>query len=230
LSNSGICPGLRPCPAFQWTRAAVQCACSPFACAGPKIVALGDRTLIAAIRISRQGCPPTRSEQLIMNCRSRESPLISSCPPSRSVCVPPATDHAAPPALTGMSGELDRAITQGGCASVVATRCQRVRATPAPTPRPLLGLLLRSLSIRRSAAATRSRARSRSAMVYCRGSLARIAALGCFLAIVPLRLSRRIPPIKHIRRGFVSRVALILGVHGAEPTAARRRLRAEREA
>ena len=35
---------------------------------------------------------------------------------------------------------------------------------------PLLGLLLRSLSIRRSAAATRSRARSRSATVYCRGS------------------------------------------------------------
>ena len=109
--------------------------------------------------------------------------------------------------------------------------------------RPLLGLLLRSLSIRRSAAATRSRARFRSATVYCRGSgrvrflrgpfagLLVTAALSCFpIAIVPLRLSRRIPAIKHIRRGFVSRVALILGVHGAEPTTARRRLRAEREA
>ena len=42
---------------------------------------------------------------------------------------------------------------------------------PLPNPaRPLSGLLLRSLSIRRSAAATRSRARSRSATVYCRGS------------------------------------------------------------
>src|SRR6266404_5806332 len=40
----------------------------------------------------------------------------------------------------------------------------------------------------------------------------------------------RIPPIKHIRRGVASRVALILGVHGTEPTIARRRLRAEREA
>jgi hypothetical protein len=96
------------------------------------------------------------------------------------------------------------------------------RCNPA---RPLLGLLLGSLSIRRSAAATRSRARSRSTTVYCRGSgrvrflrgpfaalLARMAALSCFLvAIVPLRLSRRIPPIKLIRRSFVNRVALILG-------------------
>jgi hypothetical protein len=69
------------------------------------------------------------------------------------------------------------------------------RSNPA---RPLLGLLLRSLSIRRNAAATRSRARSRSATVYCRGSgrvrflrgpfadlLARMAALSCFpVAIV----------------------------------------------
>jgi hypothetical protein len=52
---------------------------------------------------------------------------------------------------------------------------------------------VRSLSIRRSAAATRSRARSKSAMVYCRGFgrvrflrgpfavlLARMAALSCF--------------------------------------------------
>jgi hypothetical protein len=60
---------------------------------------------------------------------------------------------------------------------------------------------------------------------------ARMAALSGFpVAIVPLRLSQRIPPIKHIRRGFVSGVALILEVHGAEPTTARRRLRAEREA
>jgi hypothetical protein len=44
------------------------------------------------------------------------------------------------------------------------------------------------------------------------------------------RLSLRIQSIKHIKHGFVSRVALILGVHGAEPTTARRRLRAEREA
>jgi hypothetical protein len=91
--------------------------------------------------------------------------------------------------------------------------------------RPLFGLLLRSLAIRRSAAATRSRARSRSARVHRRGSgrtrflrgpfatlLARMAALSCFpVAIVPLRLSRRIPPLKHIRRGFMTRVALILG-------------------
>ena len=49
------------------------------------------------------------------------------------------------------------------------------RSNPA---RPLLGLLLRSLSIRRSAAATRSRARSRSAMVYCRGSPAACVSCG----------------------------------------------------
>jgi len=91
---------------------------------------------------------------------------------------------------------------------------------------PRLGLFVRSLSIRRSAAATRSRARSKSAMVYCRGFgrvrflrgpfaalLARMAALSCFqVAIGPLRFSRRIPPIKHIRRGVASRVALILEV------------------
>jgi len=64
------------------------------------------------------------------------------------------------------------------------------RSSPA---RPRLGLFVRSLSIRRSAAATRSRARSKSAMVYCRGFgrvrflrgpfaalLARMAALSCF--------------------------------------------------
>src|SRR4029450_8490569 len=39
-----------------------------------------------------------------------------------------------------------------------------------------------------------------------------------------------IPPLKHIRRSVASRVALFLGVHGVEPTTARRRLRAEQEA
>src|SRR5262249_40210564 len=74
------------------------------------------------------------------------------------------------------------------------------RSNPA---RPLLGLLLWSLSIRRSAAATRSRARSKSATVYCRGPgrvrfprrpfdalRATRAALSCFAgAIWPLRRS-----------------------------------------
>ena len=73
------------------------------------------------------------------------------------------------------------------------------RSNPA---RPLLGLLLWSLSILRSAAATRSRARSKSATVYCRGSgrvrflrgpfaahLTRMAALSCLpIAIMPLGL------------------------------------------
>src|SRR5437016_12161918 len=49
--------------------------------------------------------------------------------------------------------------------------------------------------------------------------LARMAALSCFpVAIGPLRFSRRIPPIKYIRRGVASRVAPTLGVHGTEPT------------
>jgi hypothetical protein len=51
--------------------------------------------------------------------------------------------------------------------------------------RPLSGLWLRSLSIRRSAAATRSRARSKSATVYWRGSGRARFFLGlfaCFLA------------------------------------------------
>jgi len=70
--------------------------------------------------------------------------------------------------------------------------------------RPLSGLWLRSLSIRRSAAATRSLARSKSATVYCRGSgrvrfflgpfvtlLAGMAALSRFpLVIVPPQLFR----------------------------------------
>src|ERR1700730_18667883 len=115
------------------------------------------------------------------------------------------------------------------------------RSNPA---RPLLGLLVWSLAIRRFAASARSCARSKSATVYCRGSgrvrflrgpfdalLARMAALSRFaIAIGPLRFSERIPPIKHIWRGFASRVAVILGVHGVEPATARRRLRAEREA
>src|SRR5205807_6346193 len=47
--------------------------------------------------------------------------------------------------------------------------------------------------------------------------LASMAALSCFrVAIGPLRFARRIPPIKHIRRGVA--VALTLGVHGTEPT------------
>jgi hypothetical protein len=89
--------------------------------------------------------------------------------------------------------------------------------------RALSELRLRSLSIRRSAAATRSRARSKSATVYCGGSrrvrfflgpfvtlLARTAALSRVpVAIVPFRFST--DRLKHIRRGFVSPVGLILG-------------------
>jgi hypothetical protein len=53
--------------------------------------------------------------------------------------------------------------------------------------------------------------------------LTRMAALSC----LPITIGNsNYPgnPTKHIRRGFVSRFALILGVHGAEPTTARRRL------
>jgi len=51
--------------------------------------------------------------------------------------------------------------------------------------RPLLELLMGSLSIRRFAAATRSRARSKSATVYCRGS-GRVRFLrGRFAALLP---------------------------------------------
>jgi len=61
-----------------------------------------------------------------------------------------------------------------------------------------------------------------------------MAALSRFpVAIVPLRLSAYPSGSRQsniFRRGFVSGVALILGVNGAEPTTARRRLRAEREA
>ena len=101
----------------------------------------------------------------------------------------------------------------------------RARSNPA---RPLLGLLVWSLSIRRSAAATRSRARSKSATVYCRSPgrvrflrdpfdalLARMTAVSFFAAAIwSLRFSERIAPIKHIQRGFTSRVAVILGMHG----------------
>ena len=79
------------------------------------------------------------------------------------------------------------------------------RSNPAP---PLLGLLVWSLSIRRSAASTRSRARSKSAMVYCRGSgrarfprgpfdalLMRMAALSLFAVPIGLfRFSERTAP------------------------------------
>jgi hypothetical protein len=64
--------------------------------------------------------------------------------------------------LTGMS-ELNRAISSIEDQEVPS----HARSNPAC---PLLGLLLRSLSNRRSAAATRSRARSGSATVYSRGS------------------------------------------------------------
>ena len=59
----------------------------------------------------------------------------------------------------------------------------------------------------------------------------RMAALSLFAVPIGLfRFSERTAPIKYIQRGFASRVAVILGVHGVEPTTARRRLRAEREA
>ena len=70
----------------------------------------------------------------------------------------------------------------------------RARSNPA---RPLLGLLVWSLSIRRSAASTLSRARSKSATVYCRGPgrvrlprdpfdalLARMTAVSFFAAAI----------------------------------------------
>jgi hypothetical protein len=66
---------------------------------------------------------------------------------------------------------------------------------------------------RRCAAATRSRARSKSATVYCRDS-GRVRFLrGPFAALRHRATpkSQRIPPIEHIQRGFVSRVALIWG-------------------
>ena len=109
---------------------------------------------------------------------------------------------------------LDCEYIQTDCSSPGKRSCDSMmcssscaRSSPA---RPRLGLFVRSLSIRRSAAATRSRARSKSAMVYCRGFgrvrflrgplatlLARMAALSCFpVAIGPLRFFRRIPPIK----------------------------------
>jgi hypothetical protein len=93
---------------------------------------------------------------------------------------------------------------------------------------PAAAQLVWSLSIRRSAAATRSRARSKSATVYCRGPgrvrflrdpfdalLARMTAVSFFAAAIwSLRFSERTTPIKHIQRGFASRAAVILGMHG----------------
>jgi hypothetical protein len=77
-------------------------------------------------------------------------------------------------------------------ASAVATRCSSCCARSSPA-RALLGLLVWSLSIRRSAASTRSRARSKSVTVYCRDCggvrfprgpfdalFAGMADLGCF--------------------------------------------------
>ena len=101
------------------------------------------------------------------------------------------------------------------------------RSNPA---RPLLGLLVWSLSIRRSAAATRFRARSRSATVYCRGPgrvrfprdpfdalLARMAAVSFFAAAVwPLRFSKRTASIAPSRRRALSSRAR-RGVHGWLP-------------
>jgi hypothetical protein len=100
-------------------------------------------------------------------CPSRCAPsLLERFPVCRQ---PPITRSLH--VLTGMSGELDRAShsrrpRKRSCDSMTdSSSCAR----PSPA-RPLLGLLLGSLSIWRSAAATRSRARSRSATVYCRGS------------------------------------------------------------
>jgi len=45
--------------------------------------------------------------------------------------------------------------------------------------------------------------------------LARMAAVSFFAAAIwSLRFSERTAPIKHIQRGFASRVAVILGMHG----------------
>ena len=111
--------------------------------------------------------------------------------------------------LTGMSGELDRAVIQegrasGSCNSTTdSSSC--ARSNPA---RPLFGVLLRSLS--NSALRRRypvSRARSKSATVYCRGS-GRVRFLrGPFAALRHRATpkSQRIPPIEHIQRGFVTR-------------------------
>ena len=106
-------------------------------------------------------------------------------------------------------------------------RCSSSCARSSPA-RPLLGLLMWSLSIRRSAAATRSRARSKSATVYCRGPgrmrfpcrpfdalLAGIAALNRFAAAIwPLRLSKRTASIKTYSVRLRERSRGNLGVHG----------------
>ena len=115
---------------------------------------------------------------------------------------------------------LDYEYIQTDCSSPGKRSCDSMmcssscaRSSPA---RPRLGLFVRSLSIRRSAASTRSRARSRSATVYCRGSgrvrflrgpfdalRSTMAALSCFAVLIgPLRFPGRIPPFKYIRRNF----------------------------
>jgi hypothetical protein len=136
------------------------------------------------------------------------------------------------PGKTARSRHHSRRPRKRNCNSMMCN-WPRARSNPA---RPPLGLLVWSLSIRRSAASTRSRARSKSAMVYCRGSgrvrflrgpfdalLVRMAAGSRFaIAIEVFRFYERTAPIKHIRPGFASQVAVILGVHGVEPTIARR--------
>jgi hypothetical protein len=77
------------------------------------------------------------------------------------------------------------------------------RSSPA---RPQLGLFVRSLSIRRSAAATRSHARSQSAMVYCRG-FGRVRFLrGAFAAI----LAPRMNPIASTTASEIANSSLML--------------------
>jgi hypothetical protein len=101
----------------------------------------------------------------------------------------------------------------------------RARSNPG---RPLLGLLVWSLSIRRSAAATRSRARSKSATVYCGGPgrvrflrdpfdalLARMTAVRFFAAAIwSLRFSERTASIKTYSVRLRERSRGNLGVHG----------------
>ena len=73
---------------------------------------------------------------------------------------------ALPPILLVTNQHHSRRPRERSCNSMKdSSSCARFN--PA---RPLLELLIRSLSIRRSAAATRSRARSKSTTVYCRGS------------------------------------------------------------
>jgi hypothetical protein len=135
--------------------------------------------------------------------------------------------------FSGCEGDRSRELDRGhhsrrprkrNCDSMMCSS-SRARSNPA---RPLLGLLMWSLSIRRSAAATRSRARSKSATVYCRGPgrvrfpcrpfdalLAGMAALSCFAAAIwPLRLSKRTASIKTYSVRLRERSRGNLGVHG----------------